>query len=706
MRKQNDTTWLVTMKPNFVLEIAALLAKEAHQVWEKIHLLMQDPTPDAKVKKQLKYMHGKLHRIRSGRHRIFYTFAAPYISLLTVRYWDDDTHDEDLDPEFLGGLDPQWEAGEAPQRLHIDWGKYLKQAPEPVHPLPSPVTAELLASLRVPTSCHSALLAVMTEEELFASGVPDEYIINLHDYLCKRPLAQVVQQPDLVLNEVEDLTRYKEGELLGFLLKLSLEQEKYVNWALHGQGPALLKGSSGTGKSTIALYRVRALIKSLRSEGKRDIRILFTTYTNALARSSRQLLAQLLGSGLQYVEVQTADKLVRALLGRAQITPQFVETSRLRELARRAIASTAFAGNVLQQHAQHQTLQRLGYDYLLQEFQQVIVARQLRDLEAYQRATRPGRQVRLNALQREAVWQFARPLRTLLEQAGLLTWAQARALVAQYVEEHQHNDHLVRKYDAVLIDEAQDLDPTVLRLLVQHCAHPQRLFITADANQSIYGSGFNWSDIHADLQFRGRTGVLRTNYRSTYEIGEAARIYLADGQLDDEPIETASYKNNGPRPVVATAQDATAELELLARFLPNAVRELRLGLNSCAVLCPTTRAGRLLADGRTDCKLPATFMTSQELDLSLPGLKVLTLNSAKGLEFPVVALAGFVNPGWQDRSALLEQPEARAELLSLNRRTIFVGMTRAMRALLVLAPADKPSELLRGFAETYWDTKG
>jgi hypothetical protein len=58
-----------------------------------------------------------------------------------------------------------------------------------------------------------------------------------------------------------------------------------------------------------------------------------------------------------------------------------------------------------------------------------------------------------------------------------------------------------------------------------------------------------------------------------------------------------------------------------------------------------------------------------------------------------------------DRSALLEQPAARAELLSLNRRTIFVGMTRAMRALLLLVPTDKPSELLSGFAEAYWDAK-
>ena len=82
-------------------------------------------------------------------------------------------------------------------------------------------------------------------------------------------------------------------------------------------------------------------------------------------------------------------------------------------------------------------------------------------------------------------------------------------------------------YDAVVIDEAQDLDPSALRLLVRLCDKPNRIFITADANQSIYGSGFNWSDVHEHLRLQGRTSILRVNYRSTREIGEAAQSYLS-----------------------------------------------------------------------------------------------------------------------------------------------------------------------------------
>ena len=64
------TEWRITQKPDFFKALLALSPKEAHQVMGKIELLAQDPTPDAKVKKQLKHMNGRLHRLRSGNFRI------------------------------------------------------------------------------------------------------------------------------------------------------------------------------------------------------------------------------------------------------------------------------------------------------------------------------------------------------------------------------------------------------------------------------------------------------------------------------------------------------------------------------------------------------------------------------------------------------------------------------------------------------------
>ena len=105
-----------------------------------------------------------------------------------------------------------------------------------------------------------------------------------------------------------------------------------------------------------------------------------------------------------------------------------------------------------------------------------------------------------------------------------------------------------------------------MRLLLALCKSPSRFFITADANQSIYGSGFNWSDVHEALKFSGRTSVLRANYRSTREIGEAAQSYLSTGILDDELVEY-KYMHNGPLPVMRAVSSREEETQLLLRFL-------------------------------------------------------------------------------------------------------------------------------------------
>jgi len=697
------TEWLITQKTDFIHSLLAVPPKEMRQIMEKVNMLAEDPTPDAKVKKQLKYMNGRLHRIRSGDYRIFYTFEQPYISILALRRRDDDTYDEDLDVEFLGGLEGDFAtsmADRATAKLaQPDWEKWLAPKATEKQRLPEPITTELLEKLHIPKECYARLLPIQTGDDLLdCPGVPDEYLLQINDYMFERPLVQVLQQPDYLLADVNDLLRYKEGELLGFLLKLSPEQERYVTWGMNGSGPTLLKGGPGTGKSTIALYRVRSLVQQLRKQGRHDMRILFTTYTNALVRSSEQLLRQLLGDDLRYVDVQTVDSIAMKLLGRAGISPLFLDAGEENMLLKQAIQSAELKGDDAQRQAQQQAIGRLSIDYLHQEINQVIVARQIDTLEAYLAASRPGRKVRLSDMQRRAVWSVYAVFQRLLRERSKWTWQQARS----YAEQLVAGGVFSLNYDAVVIDEAQDLDPSALRLLLRFCKETHRIFLTADANQSIYGSGFNWTDVHQRLKFQGRTSVLRVNYRSTREIGEAAQSYLAAGVLDGEQIER-DYLHSGPLPAMRVVRNGGEEEQLLVRYLPAAARESRLGTAACAVLCPTAKVGKSLAAGLSRLGLAATFMSGQELNLSQPGVKVLTLKSAKGLEFPVVALAGFGNSGWFAFVPSAIPVDERAEFLAIDRRSMFVGMTRAMRALLVLVPEAARSPLMEGFETGYWN---
>ena len=694
------------MKPAFIAGILTLPPEEVQQIMSKIELLCQDQLTDGNIKKHLTHLKGKPYRIRSGTYRILYKFDPGSVSVLTLRRRDEAPYklgvetDENFERDLIEDLEESSSGfTHATNPGARSWEYYLSPQEPENRLFPEPLTVELLNTLHIPPEYHPRLLPLKSENELLACpGIPDDVLLRIDQYLFELPLVQVEQQPDLILNDPDDLLRYKEGELLGFLLKLSPEQEKYVHWGVNATGPTLVKGGPGTGKSTLALYRIRSLLEQLLRTNTTP-HLLFTTYTDALVKVSEQLLEQLLGAHAQYVRVQTADKLSYEILQQGGQVKEIASPELQMELLLQAIQATPLQGNTSQQQAQRQTLMRMGNEYLLQELNTIIVARQVESIEEYLATPRTGRNVRLNATQRQLVWRVYEHWRDLLQASGKETWQQRRTRAVSLVQQ----SNLYRYYDAVVIDEAQDLDPSLLRLLVNLCKKPGRLFITADANQSIYGSGFTWTDVHGSLRFQGRTGVLRANYRCTYEIGEAAQSYLSDSVLDNE-ISDRHYVNNGPLPDVRAVLNGIHEQQLLANFFKKASLDLRLTLGSCAVLCPSEHAGRTIAAALCAQNIEANFMSEQDLTLARSGVKVLTLNAAKGLEFSIVALAGFLTSSYpvipRDTSA-----EERDEILTRERRTMFVGMTRAMRVLLVVLPVDIKTPLLQGFDATYWNMR-
>src|SRR6266851_4694744 len=99
------------------------------------------------------------------------------------------------------------------------------------------------------------------------------------------------------------------------------------------------------------------------------------------------------------------------------------------------------------------------------------------------------------------------------------------------------------------------------------------------------------------------------------------------GCLSYIPILTQQEKSGNRHPTQAPNKDSP--------FLPLARRPRGL-------LARMVNAGKALAEELKARGLEATFMAGYELDLARPGVKVLTLKSSKGLEFPIVALAGFL----------------------------------------------------------------
>lgn len=653
-----------------------------------------------------------VYRYRIGDFRLIYAVAqeAELIQLLAVGprssiYKRFDFPGWDA-PETAVEFGPQLAARPAWMQ-HPEWFKPDK--PEPTKtPLPRKLTPALLKKWYIPADYHEPLIRCLHEEDLVKLSehkVPADILGRVMDGLYPAPVERIARQPDQVLLDPDDLLAYAEGTLTSFLLRLDEQQEPFTSWAL--AGPTLVKGGPGSGKSTVALYRLRNIVAHELENSGSVPSILFTTYTNALINSSESLLRQLLRDTLDLdpdaelpkdLRITTLHRTALWITHHSGQSPKIAggeKQMQALDAARASLKPRAFGD--MQKLAISASLQGLRDDYLLEEFDWVIEGQDCRTEDDYQQARRIGRGIPFSEKTRTAVWQLYTAYRRDLEARGLLTWGQ----VLQFALDQVRDGHFTQRWDYVVVDEAQDLTPTAVALCVELCHAPTGLFLTADANQSLYNRGFRWRNVHDDLQVQGRTRILKRNYRSTREIAQAAaQIVAQNGEADPDALQQ-DYVHSGAYPVIYAASGSEDQARWLARHIYDAAHELRLPLNSAVVLVHSSSLGESLAAALTQHGLPARFMSSRSFEMEDPHLKVTTLHAAKGLEFPIVAIA-HVEAGRLPRDTNATEPDEIEAFLQAQRRLFYVGCTRAMRYLFITHDRQVPSRFLENLSDDYW----
>jgi superfamily I DNA/RNA helicase/mRNA-degrading endonuclease RelE of RelBE toxin-antitoxin system len=687
----------INIKPSCMSEIHAFPADQTAQLWEKINYLVDDPHPDGHIKKKLR-TRKHLYRLRVGDYRVFYTFGDAWVRLLGIRRRNEQTYDErssglEADTPAAAGADSADdeldELLSEPQRKPA----FKFDASLSSNPLPRQITTEWLRELGVPSAHFPVLLSCNDEDSLLAANLPGPVLERVVDNLFPHAIEEVERQPDLVVQDTADLVRYREGSLIGFLLRLDDEQRRLTEWAL--QGPTMVKGGAGTGKSTVALYRVKAILERPGATGQEQV--LFATYTRALIAASRQLLEQLLPPDqMRRVRVATCDEIAREIvaskrkIGLLEASGNTMEVLRAVRAQFRPTARTAFDRKV-----RERALAQLSDRYLLEEFDWIIDGRGLGSCEEYVAAPRPGRGFAMRPGIREAVWQLHEAFLAEVRRRRLERFTDLRREALDLVRVGNWSGHL----DYVLVDEVQDLAPIALCLMAEVARAETGLFFAADSKQSIYSRNYSFTAVHPRLHFRGRTAMLQRNYRSTAEIDRAAFEVLAPEEAEE--LERSRSIHSGPMPVLIRGVPEDMEGEWAARFVRQMAKHLRLQISSAAVLVPNRDEGERLQEQLTRAGLSAKYFAGRELDLRSPTVKVLTLHSAKGLEFPIVVMGGF-RPGSYPEAANFGDREVFDERMRNERRLLYVGMTRAMRGLLVIQCASCGHEALRGLGSANW----
>jgi superfamily I DNA/RNA helicase len=239
------------------------------------------------------------------------------------------------------------------------------------------------------------------------------------------------------------------------------------------------------------------------------------------------------------------------------------------------------------------------------------------------------------------------------------------------------------RFERVLVDEYQDIEPAQALLIGLLAAPHDSLFCVGDEDQCIYA----WRRaavkrvIELDQTYPGleRYPLVR-NYRCGRDITHASRrLIRCNKERFSKPLH-AGVKDRG-RIHVWPQQDARAG----AAFTASLLEEGNRGVGSVAVLA---RTGRLLA------AVAACGGESLEAAVAAGLVELTTVHGSKGREWDRVILVG-ADQGQFPLACTMRPGASAGGGLEDERRLFYVALTRARRRLDVVFTRGKASQFLK-----------
>jgi superfamily I DNA/RNA helicase len=410
-----------------------------------------------------------------------------------------------------------------------------------------------------------------------------------------------------------------------------------------------------------------------------DWRVLLTTFSDPLAHALRANVRRLLAN-----EPRVAERLdVHAL-------PTLAAKMYEGRVAALRVATSGDVSTALRDAAAETGVEAPPV-FLRSEWDHVVDAWQIESWEAYRDVARLGRRTRLSESRRAELWRVFAEARERLALRNLVTES---ALFHRLAALEQSRTPPV--FDAVVVDESQDLSIAQLRFLAAIAAgRPNALFCAGDLGQRIFQQPFSWKALGVDI--RGRSKTLRVNYRTSQQIREHADRLLdrdvsdADGNSDQRTHTVSIF--NGPVPDIAVFGDQAEEQRALGAWMTSAITQ-GLAPHEMAIF---VRSPRQLDRATAACA--AAGLSHSVLDtrllVTVGSVSIGTMHLAKGLEYKAVAVMACDDEiiPLQSRIEAVGDDGDLEETYESERNLLYVACTRARDALWVSGVAPE-SEFL------------
>ncbi|MFH1919896.1 MAG: 3'-5' exonuclease, partial [Planctomycetota bacterium] len=336
--------------------------------------------------------------------------------------------------------------------------------------------------------------------------------------------------------------------------------------------------------------------------------------------------------------------------------------------------------------------------FVFEEWQYAVDQQGLMIWDEYRDVSRVGRGTPLGPAERERVWGMFAPVLSEIEEADSLPWS----IVCRKAREAIESGRVERPFDAVVIDEVQDLNVQEVRFLAALAGEgSDNLMLIGDAGQRIYPGGFSLRSM--GIEVRGRSRVLKVNYRTTREIASAAG-HLRDQTVDDLDGESEVGGGiqtllSGKAPIMRGFNRYEEENEFvgerIAELISEGTRPSEIG-----VFARLKRLRYWFEEELKRRKIPVCASDRREDDAKEDGVYMSTMHGAKGMEFRFVFIVGCQQGQVPARApvGMASDEMERKAALQREKNLLYVSMTRA-REQLYVTWTGRPSEFLGDPAE-------
>ncbi len=545
---------------------------------------------------------------------------------------------------------------------------------------------DYLLSLGVPESWLPTIRLLKTDEQLLEilGDLPEEVAERLLDLSAGKTVAPPLpisadtpaissedsQRRFYVVEDSDELLRMLSAPMSTWLGFIHPSQRKIATGKF--SGPVKVTGSAGTGKTVVGMHRARHLAR----QGKN---VLLTSYVGTLCDNIQENLKFLCSpEELKRITVDTVHAQALQLIRSSGEKLNIVDDKEIAKL----LEQFHWGGCPLDSKTLHS------------EWIEIIQAQGIKTWEQYRDANRKGRGHALGVKDRKLVWQVFEQVLQRFSQNGMCDWSSLCLRARELVEAGK----VKSKYNAVIVDEVQDLRPQEIRFLAGLTKDERDgLMLLGDGGQRIYGRKISLKALNVDV--RGRSFILKINYRTTAQIRSFAERLLKSERddMDEGEEDRGDTKSllRGPEPQLKGFETADLEAEFICKTISDIVKQ-GVTAEDIAIFARTNELLSPIEKCLKNKKLDFRHLKN-EAPSNTPalGVNLGTMHRAKGLEYKVVFVAGVSKDNLPLPVALrsAKDPNDRGDALELERHLLYVSATRA-RDEMFITWVGKPSEFL------------